>query len=63
MVKRVIKRALFWALACYLVIALGFGFGYVNGRSQDDSTVSVDAVRAGLSWPWLVTQTVADRSG
>ena len=64
MVKRVMKRALFGVLALYVVIALGFGFGYstqISSSSKDDPTVTVEAVQAGLSWPWHVVQAVANR--
>ncbi len=61
MVKRVMKRALFGVLALYVVIALGFGFGYspqISSSSKDYPTVTVEDVLAGLSWPWFVVQVV-----
>ena len=61
MVKKAMKRALFWVLAFYLVSALGFGYGHAHGSSKNDPTVTVEAVQAGLSWPWLVVQAAADR--
>ncbi len=61
MIKRAIKVALFWVLALYVVIAVGFGFGHsalMTSSSNDDPTVTMEGVQAALSWPWYVVQVV-----
>ena len=61
MIKRAIKVGLFWVLAMYVVIAVGFGFGHsaqMTSSSDDDPTVTMERVQAALSWPWYVVQAV-----
>ncbi len=58
MIKRVMKVAIFWVLALYVVIALGFSFGYSPRSSKDSPTVTVEDLLAGLSWPLFVVQVV-----
>ena len=61
MIKRAIKVAIFWTLALYVVIAVGFGFGHssqMTSSSDGDPTVTMDGVQAALSWPWYVVQVV-----
>ena len=61
------KRPLFSVLILYLVGTLTVGFVHFTQTSystngKDNPSEFVEAAQIGLSWPWLVFETVADRS-
>jgi len=60
------KRPLFSVLILYLVGTLTVGFVYYAQTSystsgKDNPTAFVEAAQIGLSWPWLVFESIADR--
>lgn len=62
MIKKILARALYTIMAFYLMSALGFSCGYsaeaISGKT--DPGLTVDAVQAGLSWPWLVAEAITE---
>lgn len=63
MVKRFVKRTLFWTLVFYLLGMVGVGYGYsVQVPASYKPALTMEGFQAGLSWPWLVAQAVIDHS-